>query len=522
MNTPDIVTAALVGTAQRDQVDTSTGTPVDALIAQLPEGTPERALLLSAGVWATYRQAGQATGHITETPEPAPAEQLAACPPAVSRLLHGMLLGAHRDVLPEALERLRVAGFRLPFESLPLALNIQPQTMRSSVYPVLGERGLWLSRFNPAWAWVRNHLPAPGTALPPDAETTWQEGTTGQRCEILHHLRAIDPAKARTWLEAAWKQEKAEARLELLETLAIGLSAGDEPFLEKALDDRAPSVKAAVSALLACIPTSTFAARMVNRADDMLTGGRDKLELALPGAYDKAWQRDGITEKPTSSDLGAREWWLIQILARVPLTHWEERFQLTPAELIEAANADESGNSILEGWSRAAQLFDAENWAELLWDWWQQQQQKKKFSGTTTYDMRNELLHRMPPQEAERRVRQVMLYSDFPENSDWDEMLGSLPAPWSDEFGQSYLRVLQQHLASLNPGAGRYHPHHDPWFNSLEVAAIRLPPSCFATALMDWSLPEGENWQAQQWHSQWYEFTETLRARQRFMEEFET
>ena len=146
-----------------------------------------------------------------------------------------------------------------------MALALHTSKLRDAVYPVLGERGSWLSQFNPAWSWVNGYVPHLESAFPSDAETIWQEGTTTQRCEILRRLRAIDAGKARAWLESAWKQEKAEVRLELLQTLEIGLSVEDEPFLERILDDRAASVKSAVPRLLARIPTSAFAERMRSR-----------------------------------------------------------------------------------------------------------------------------------------------------------------------------------------------------------------------------------------------------------------
>lgn len=511
MISTDILSIALVGTAQRDRVTIDIGTAIDRLISELSDTEPERALLLGVGAWAIYWQAGRVTVHLAGMPEPAQAEQLAVCSPAVSRLLHRLFLREHCDMLPEALQRLQEAGFRLPYELLPLALDIQVRAVRAAVYPVLGERGLWLSRFNPAWAWVQNYLPVREDALPQDAEIIWQEGTLGQRCEILRRARAIDPAKARAWLEAAWRQEKAETRLELLGTLEIGLSADDEPFLERALDDRAPSVRAAAPALLSRVPTSAFAHRMLQRADGILTGTQGKLKIKLPTAFDKAWQRDGIAEKPPSS-VGERAWWLIQVLTYVPLSHWEEQFQLTPAELIEAASADKSGNSLLEAWSRATEFFSADSWSGPLWDWWQQQQQKKRSASTTTADMREELLSRMTPHEAEHKVQQMMLASSLPGNEDWDDLLGVLPVPWSEEFGRSYLNALRRYLAAFNLGDKRYHTYDDPWFNSLESAAIRFPVPCLA-AFEDWTLP------TEQWCEQWHEFTETLRTRQRFMEE---
>ncbi|MGH2494577.1 MAG: DUF5691 domain-containing protein [Ktedonobacteraceae bacterium] len=519
MNAPQFVTTALVGTARQERGDISTGTTVDTLIVELPTGELERQLLLQAGAWAVYRQAGEIAEHIEEAPEPAPAENLSACSPAIARLLHSMLLGEHENLLPTALQYLREARLRLPYELLPLALAVRTTALQAAVFPVLGERGLWLSQFNPEWAWVKNFLPATDDVLPDDAETIWQEGTIRQRYEILCRLRAIDAAKARAWLEGVWKQEKAEARLELLKMFEVGLSGEDEPFLEKALDDRAASVRALVPPMLACILGSTFAQRMTSRADTIITNVRGKLKLELPTAFDKVWLRDGIMEKPQSG-VGERSWWMIQILACIPPTRWEEQFKMMPAKLIEMADADKFGNSIIEGWSRAAQLFSAEQWGEPLWDWWHGQQRKKALSGTTTSDMRDELMHLMPARLVESKVLYMMLHSMLLEGADWDELLAGVPTPWSNEFGDVYLQTLRQHIASLELNKKNYYPYSDSWFNSLETAATRLPSSCFEAVLTVWPLPEGDSWQHEQWREQLQEFTNTLRIRQRLLEEF--
>ena len=514
-----IATTALVGTARQDQPALTTDSPVDTLIAQFPAGEAERALLLSAGALTIYRQAGKVAESIPEMPVSAKAEQRPACSLSVSMLLHRMLLGEHNDLLPEALERLDKAGLRLPYELLPMALALHTSKLRDAVYPVLGERGSWLSQFNPAWSWVNGYVPHLESAFPSDAETIWQEGTTTQRCEILRRLRAIDAGKARAWLESAWKQEKAEVRLELLQTLEIGLSAEVEPFLERILDDRAASVKSAVPRLLARIPTSAFAERMRSRVDAILTYTQGKLKLKLPTTFDITWQRDGIAEKPQAG-LGERAWWLIQLLAFVPPAHCEEQWQAGPGELIAAADADKFGKSIIEGWSRAAQLFSERQWLSPLWDWWQQQQGKKKLGGTTISDMRDTLIAYLPSREAEAKVQQMFINSTLPEDTDWDDLLAELPIPWSGEFSEAYLRTLRNHVASLQTGGKNYYPYSDPWYNSLERAALGLPASCFAAAVTPWALPNVANdWQIEQWRQQLQVFTETLRTRQRLIEE---
>ena len=517
MNTPQFVTTALVGTARQEQTDLATGTPVDTLVTELPAGEFERRLLLQAGTWSVYRQAGEMAAHIDDVPEPAPDETLPVCSQSIARLLHGMLLGEHENLLPTALCYLQEAHLRIPYELLPQALSARTMVLQSAVFPVLGERGIWLSQFNPAWSWVKNFLPLADGALPDDAETIWQEGSTGQRSEILRRLRAIDAAKGRVWLENVWKQEKAEARLELVKTLEVGLSSEDEPFLEKALDDRAASVKVAVPPMLARIPTSAFAQRMMSRADAILTNDQGKLKLKLPTTFDKTWLRDGIFEKPQPG-VGERSWWMVQIIGSGPPPHWEEQFGLAPTALIAMAETDKFGASLIEAWSRAAQLFDAQTWIEPLWDWWQKQSQKKK-SGGITSNMRYELIKHMSAQRMESKVQYLMLDTSLQKNDDWETFLSELPVAWSSEFSQSYLEMLRQHVASLTLNIRNYYPYSDPWFSSLETAATRLPSTCFTAALAAWPLPEDDGWQHQQWHEQLQTFMNTLRIRQQLQEE---
>src|SRR5260370_41453328 len=53
-----LVRAAVAGTARQNNQGLATGTPLDTLIAGLPDATAERRLLLQAGAWAGYRLAG--------------------------------------------------------------------------------------------------------------------------------------------------------------------------------------------------------------------------------------------------------------------------------------------------------------------------------------------------------------------------------------------------------------------------------------------------------------------------------
>src|SRR5262249_29284633 len=371
-----IVTAALIGTAQRSTDDTPTAPEVDTLIAALPEGEAERALLLRAGAWAVYKQAGLIANEALEAAAAALEERLQPCSPAAANLLRLLIGGQNNELLPEMLGRMRAAGLRLPFDLLPVALGIRNNEYRAALAPVLGERGRWLAQFNNVWSWVGQTLADISGSLPDAAETIWQEGTAGQRVEVLRRLRAVDPAKARQWLEPVWRREKAEVRADLLGALEVGLSPDDEPLLEAALDDKAERVRAIASPLLLRLPTSALAGRMRERAEAALTYANGTLDAAPLTAVDKGWARDGLTEKAPSGT-GERGFWLGQALERVPPSHWERRFGATPEALLTATAGSKWRITIAESWSKATTRFGETAWAVLLWQFWRQATDKE-------------------------------------------------------------------------------------------------------------------------------------------------
>ena len=511
-----IVTAALVGTAQQNRPEITTGTALDSLTEKLEEGETERKLLLSAGAWAVYRQAGYVAEAIPGVPEPAPADSLSVCSRQVLALLRDMFEGEHRELLPEALEHMQTAGLRLPHELLPTALNVQSAELRFSVFSVLGERGRWLSQFNSDWSWVAQHLPGTKDMQLAEAETLWQEGTLGQRATILRLVRETDPAMARDWLAAVWKQEKAEARAQLLGTFESGLSSEDEPFLEKALDDKAGGVRSAASLLLARIPTSAFAQRMQARATAMLNLSSGTLTVTPPQEIGKDWQRDGIDATPPTG-VGERTYWFRRVMALVPPDFWEERFGIPAEELIIAASLNDEWHEILIiGWAKAAILHNCGKWILPLWEWCYSQ------SGTSIWETHASLLSHMPAQEAESRVIRLIADANDVDGNLWEQALSTLPRTWSKTFGDAYLDRLSNYVGSLKFDK-KGSPHYDSWYQSLAIATVALPPACFAQAVEHFVIPDTSDinaqWQKAQWQQALKKFVEAIRIRQRIVKE---
>ena len=504
-----LVTTAIIGTGQAGNTEMLTNTPVDTLATQLGATEIERRLLLTAGALAVYQQAGSVPATAPAAPQPATKESLAVCSEKAAHLVQELLQGQQRELLSEALQRLKQANLRLPYTLLPSALGYGTQSVeiRVALAPVLGERSHWLSQFEKKWSWLAQFLPQPVEL--DDAETLWQEGTSGVRRQVLERVRASDATLGRQWLMDTWKQEKADTRALLLGALEVGLSSDDEPFLELALDDRSESVRGIGALLLTRLPTSAFMQRILSRADAILTYNDGKFSIDLPLHYDESWQRDGI--KAQTQQQYREEQIATQVLTRVPPAHWEERFAATPTELIEAATRTQDLEvDLIAAWSHATMLFGAPNWYEPLWAW------LCRHSGTSTlhYEQLTRIYKTMAAQ-LPQRVAEEYVQQQFAEGEHWHAALVTLNRPWSPAFADACLEKLRAHCFALDD-------HTTPssqWQATLAATALALPPECFKAALTTWQFPESKSWQIQQWKQSFKNFTATIRTRKRIIEE---
>ena len=533
---------ALVGTARLPGALPPTGTPADGLVDQVETETPEARALLAAGTEAVYRQAGLTPRTGVALPPAAPAEKLPACSPRAADTLRDVLYD-YADLLPEALARLAQAGVRLAPALLPLALDTKRPELREALLPALGERGLWLARFNPEWRWVLSR------AAPEDAAErlkVWEEGSAPERLGALRRERAERPDEARGWLESVWKQERAEQRATLLGALSVGLALSDEAFLESALDDRSQAVRAAAADLLSLLPDSALAGRMRARAESLVTftapaaegglwgavktrlsGGTSAgvLSVTPPTSLPRDWERDGLVAKPPQG-VGERAHWLAQLLARVPPAHLERHLAATPEQLVRAAVASEWSAALAQGWSAAALHFESEAWAAPLWDFWRGlRAQSTGPQDPTAASFLLELLPLMPAASAEARVLQLL--ESAQQSVSLERALSVLPAPWDAALAAGYLKLLAARLggadadwqwsATFAPAARALPP--EPMRRAHQQAGTSaLPPSAFPRALQlaescdTTRLPTG-------WARALEAFQSTLRMRQRLLEE---
>lgn len=509
-----LVTAALVGTARQSAPPAEGDAPTDAVVARVPDLTAERRILLRAGALVAYRLAGQPVAAAMDALEAAPPEARAACAPEAAALIGGMLEGQYAELLPEALERLRQAGQILPPALLLVALNLRTPVLaamadaRPALAAALGERGRWLASLNPEWQWVRDAL---GEREPPpaDARAIWDDGLPKARRAIFRRMRAADPATARAWLAEAWPHEKADIRADLVQLLAIGLVVEDEPLLTQALADRAESVRMAAARLLARLPESPLAVRLMARADTLLSYADDKLRAKPPTTLPAEWQRDGIIERARHG-MGKRAWWLMQALMSVPPGHWQQRFGAPPARLIAAARASDYAAALIEGWSRAALHFRDAAWAEALWEWWLVPRNAGALAGDDLESLRDEVGALVPRAVAEARVGRLLEDPNDPAHAEAGALVAALPMPWSAAFGARY-------LSALRAAAGNKRADPDDWADSMQAAIQGLPPPCLAAALTPWRIHDPKHKIGVEWQERLDVFTEALGMRQRLV-----
>lgn len=512
--------AAVAGTSR--ETPPAEAFPTDDLFANATDASQEKNLLLRAGARAVYRAAGRVTEAGVEPSPSAPDETIPACSAKAAEILRSLLTRRDGAILPEALDRLRLAGLRLPHALLPATLNVDRKELRPAVVAVLGERGRWLAGFNPDWSWVS------GRTEDPD-ETIWEEGSLDERITALRRIRLEDAASGRHWVEGVWKSEKAEARTAMVAALESGLSPDDETFLERALDDRSVRVREAAATLLVRLPGSAYVGRATKRADRILVGyeppGRSlirrrragRITGTPPEEVDDAWKRDLPGDKPARG-VGEKAWRISRSLSVVPPQHWERRFGAEPSELVAAARGDWE-SSLLTGWCRAAILHENRDWTMPLWERCYGLPDDPE--GRQVWLAAQELAPLLPQDRLARALPGLLAGRSFQIGERFVSTLQTIPPAWTPELSKVYVECLHAHLrmvvASPQPGGGGW------WTQTLSHAAVALSPEFLGAATGIENILRGSKGQ-EDWLPSWViselrKFDETLELRRRLVKE---
>jgi hypothetical protein len=231
--------------------------------------------------------------------------------------------------------------------------------------PVVGERGRWLAAINPAWRYAAVDLGDPYSL-----RVAWEADAPG-RAPLALVVRRRDPAAARRLIASTWRMESDAARKDLIGVLETGLSMADEPFLERALDDRDGIVRQRAAGLLAAIPGSRLMERMRANAGDILILSDSRLAPVFPARISDGLVRDGATRredggKPTAARTPA-DWsrLLIQTVGAIPLSHWDEKLD-APEAVVRGALAGKWSRTLITALATAALRQRDRRWIDAL------------------------------------------------------------------------------------------------------------------------------------------------------------
>ncbi|MGW4030130.1 DUF5691 domain-containing protein [Streptomyces sp. NPDC004838] len=448
----ELMTSALLGTDRR--------TPPGAVMT--PGGDAPGALLDAAALHTVRRRAGALPAPAAARPEPAPHDGRPGLPASARARLAQLLAdraapassgrrGSAPDLtelLPQWLAAANEHAYQAPPSLLPALLDAaRARTdLRPQALAFAGARGLWLARFNPEWKFALRGSAGGGALLPDpaDAEAVqrlWEEGLFAERVALLGAVRARDAGRALALLSGTWATERAEDRLMFLDSLRTGLSAADEPFLERALTDRSRNVRATAAELLSALPGSALAGRMAARAAACLRPERTAegtvAAVRAPRACDEAMQRDGVVPSPPTGR-GERSWWLGQLVEAAPLSVWAGRFGgRTAGEIVALPVADGWRDELHAAWCRAAVRQRNAEWSRALLG--APGLPPEVGPGTSSLAERAKLLATLPEEERAVWVAEFIAAHGL---SEAFQLLGVCAVPWAEPLGRSVVDAL--------------------------------------------------------------------------------
>lgn len=369
-----LLASALVGTGRGEQLDLVAemdgSTPLATLLAQWQQTlAPGEVLLAAAGSAALQQQIGWLPQQVTveQAAPPAFQDQRPPLPATATSFLERLLNQEHPELLPEFLQAVDQAGFRAPAEQLPhlLEQGAKVPRLRPYIYPLLGEHGRHLAALNPSWNYAIAEFDDWRSL-----RAQWQQLDLNGRRALLAYIRLQAPADGRQLLESTWKSDPDAVRRDLLRSLEKGLSLDDEPFLERALNDRDLTVRRKAAELLASLPDSRLCQRMIANGSELLLSTpllKTKINVRFPQVIADELVRDGVS-RPAAAEAtpNERTRMLIQIVGAIPLPHWGITWNANPVEIVHAIQTSKWPRTLTTALATAAQRQRNVEWAVAL------------------------------------------------------------------------------------------------------------------------------------------------------------
>ncbi|MEM1215289.1 MAG: DUF5691 domain-containing protein [Bacteroidota bacterium] len=336
---PELLRQLLLGTDQQPS------TPAEAA------EDPAAQLLTDVGTAHLLRRGAQALRTWSDNiPTLAAAETRRACSWRSIQHLQTILSGDRLSALPEFARLLERHDRCLPPESLPDLLNqcVEDASLWPLLQPILGQRGQWLLAQHPAWSRL---------AISLAQAQEWPNVKGKEQLTLFQRFRRLDPAAARADLLLRWSQLTHQQQARILPALAVNLSAADETFLETARLAKRKPIRLAACDLLARLPDSALVNRLWEHAKTVVQRRGKTITVTLPDPLPKAMIADGIERKGSKTRLGLGGNWLLQLLSRLPISRWEQHWQLDSSALFGEVAQSDTAQIWLSAWVESLSRF---------------------------------------------------------------------------------------------------------------------------------------------------------------------
>lgn len=241
--------------------------------------------------------------------------------------LQAILEGHHAAAFPEFVQLLTKYAKSLPAKSLPALLDqcVANIDVWRLIQPILGKRGFWLLQQNPDWQ----------VLLPSEKNhSNWYLLKGDNLIKAFAAFRTSRPNDARESLIGLWTDYDFKIKTKLLAVFNQGLSLEDEAFLEECLEDKRKGVRQLAATYLATLADTKLVNRLFETVSQCLSIKNNALQINLPDELPKSTLKDGIYPSGSKLPGGLKMNWLHQLLARIPFSFWEEKWQFDASKII--------------------------------------------------------------------------------------------------------------------------------------------------------------------------------------------
>ena len=354
-----IINTALLGTDKRTLAAHELPAELAAAVERIQNNTTDKEdqFLQIAALVFNYRQCGilplQKEG---VTVSKAGIEEKPYCSPLAIQTIKDILESESNSLLQFWLQLCAAKSQIVTPDLVPALLTIatQQKKLQNLVVACCGQRGDWLSKFNPEWNF--------STAT--TQEELWQTGSAEQRKAVLEQLRKEDAAMARTWLQQTWAQEDAGTKVEWLMIMGINIGEDDIEFLESLAKEKSKKVKDLALWLLKQIPDSPIVHQYQQVLQKTVTIGKNGLQIRLPAGLDEnLFKTTGLDKLSNSKDFTDEEFIIFQMVQAVPPAFWETRLNSEPDIIIRSMQKDPIGKKLMPALVQAVVAFKDQSWA---------------------------------------------------------------------------------------------------------------------------------------------------------------